>query len=357
MGIEEGLFERKRVILEKLQPFGFVQTEQGYVYRELILSGDFEVEVLLDKEGQVTGRVIDVDLEEEYTALHVATAVGNFVGQVREAYLAVLSRIAETCFEAQPFMSQQMNRLTRRIAQEWGDSLDYPFEKYPVYSSYRIGGKWYALIFPLQWKKLGDFPEGIAEQTVEVVNLKVAPTDVEELLDKDGIYPSYHMSKKSWISLILNDSLSDDEVWDLLENSRKLANPNALARSEGPNYWILPANPKYYDIDAEFAAHSIVDWPQKASIRKGDFLAIYMTAPIRSLRYLCCVLEDGLEKSAEPKRMKLELVDKFEDEVFPIDRLKECGVTNIRGPRRMTKELITAIKEVTSDDSTDGGKG
>lgn len=357
MGIEEGLFERKRVILEKLQPFGFVQTEQGYVYRELILSGDFEVEVLLDKEGQVTGRVIDVDLEEEYTALHVATAVGNFVGQVREAYLAVLSRIAETCFEAQPFMSQQMNRLTRRIAQEWGDSLDYPFEKYPVYSSYRIGGKWYALIFPLQWKKLGDFPEGIAEQTVEVVNLKVAPTDVEELLDKDGIYPSYHMSKKSWISLILNDSLSDDEVWDLLENSRKLANPNALARSEGPNYWILPANPKYYDIDAEFAAHSIVDWPQKASIRKGDFLAIYMTAPIRSLRYLCCVLEDGLEKSAEPKRMKLELVEKFEDEVFPIDRLKECGVTNIRGPRRMTKELITAIKEVTSDDSTDGGKG
>lgn len=357
MGIEEGLFERKRVILEKLQPFGFVQTEQGYVYRELILSGDFEVEVHLDKEGQVTGRVIDVDLEEEYTALHVATAVGNFVGQVREAYLAVLSRIAETCFEAQPFISQQMNRLARRIAQEWGDSLDYPFEKYPVYSSYRIGGKWYALIFPLQWKKLGDFPEGIAEQTVEVVNLKVAPTDVEELLDKDGIYPSYHMSKKSWISLVLNDSLSDDKVWDLLENSRKLANPNALARSEGPNYWILPANPKYYDIDAEFAAHTIVDWPQKASIRKGDFLAIYMTAPIRSLRYLCCVIEDGLEKSAESKRMKLELVEKFEDEVFPIDRLKECGVTNIRGPRRMTKELIIAIKEVASDDSTDGGKG
>lgn len=356
MGIEEGLFERKRVILEKLIPFGFVQTEQGYVYRELILSGDFEVEVLLDKEGEVTGRVIDVDLEEEYTALHVVTAVGNFVGQVREAYLAVLSRIAETCFEAQPFISQQMNRLARRIAQEWGDSLDYPFEKYPVYSSYRIGGKWYALIFPLQWKKLGDFPKEIAEQTVEVVNLKVASTDMEELLGKEGLYPSYHMSKKSWISLVLNDSLSDDEVWDLLANSRKLANPNALARSEGPNYWILPANPKYYDIDAEFAAHSIVDWPQKASIRKGDFLAIYMTAPIRSLRYLCRVLEDGLEKSAEPKRMQLELVEKFEDEVFPIDRLKECGVTNIRGPRRMTKELITAIKEVTSDDSTDGGK-
>ena len=357
MGIEEGLFKRKRVILEKLIPFGFVQTEQGYVYRELMLSGDFEVEVHLDKEGQVTGRVIDVDLGEEYTALHVTTAVGNFVGQVREAYLAVLSRIVEACFENQPFISQQMNRLARQIAQEWGDSLDYPFEKYPVYSSYRIGGKWYALIFPLQWKKLGDFPEEIAEQTVEVVNLKVAPTDMEELLDKDGIYPSYHMSKKSWISLVLNDSLSDDEVWNLLENSRRLANPSALARSEGPNYWILPANPKYYDIDAEFAAHSIVDWPQKASIRKGDFLAIYMTAPIRSLRYLCRVLEDGLEKSTEPKRMKLELVERFEDEIFPIDRLKECGVTNIRGPRRMTKELITAIKEVASDDSTDGGNG
>ena len=48
------------------------------------------------------------------------------------------------------------------------------------------------------------------------------------------------------------------------------------------------------------------------------------------------------EKSIK-KLIKIELLQTFSDSQFPIAVLKECGVTNIRGPRRMTKELITLI--------------
>ncbi len=41
--------------------------------------------------------------------------------------------------------------------------------------------------------------------------------------------------------------------------------------------------------------------------------------------------------------MKIELLQTFSDSQFPIAVLKKCGVTNIRGPRRMTKEVITLI--------------
>lgn len=56
--------------------------------------------VQIDEKGQVSSQVMDLDLEEEYRAVQVPTATGSFVGQVREAYLAVLENLAATCFEA-----------------------------------------------------------------------------------------------------------------------------------------------------------------------------------------------------------------------------------------------------------------
>lgn len=35
----------------------------------------------------------------------------------------------------------------------------------------------------------------------------------------NGIYPSYHLSKKSWISIILDDTLSDKEIMNLVDLS------------------------------------------------------------------------------------------------------------------------------------------
>ncbi|MGT2960400.1 MmcQ/YjbR family DNA-binding protein [Streptococcus caballi] len=352
--MSSSIFAKKRICFEKLLPFGFVKSTNGYEFRESILNGDFEVRIQVTFDGKIASKVMDSELNEEYLALYVEHASGIFVGQVREAYLDVLERIASNCCQALPFSNDQANRLADWIASEWGDPVDYPFEKYPQYASYRVGGKWYALIFPLKLEKLG-FSGAIAEQEVEVVNLKVEPTEIANLLSKDGIFPSYHMSKKSWVSVVLDDSLSDEELWELVTQSRSLAAPNLLGRSQGPNFWLIPANPKYYDIDAEFAENKIIDWTQKASIKKGDYVGIYITAPSRMLRYLCRVVEadmdsNGYRNHPDIKRlMRIELIRQFDDGKFPASVLKELGVSNIRGPRRMTKELIEKVEETLND--------
>lgn len=348
------IFAKKRICFEKLLPFGFVKSINGYEFRESILNGDFEVRIQVTFDGKIASKVMDSELNEEYLALYVEHASGSFVGQVREAYLDVLERIASNCCQALPFSNDQANRLADWIASEWGDPIDYPFEKHPQYASYRVSGKWYALIFPLKLEKLG-FSGAIAEREVEVVNLKVEPTEIANLLSKDGIFPSYHMSKKSWVSVVLDDSLSDEELWELVTQSRSLAAPNLLGRSQGPDFWLIPANPKYYDIDAEFAENKIIDWTQKASIKKEDYVGIYITAPSRMLRYLCRVLEadmdnNGYRNHPDIKRlMRIELIRQFDDDKFPASVLKELGVSNIRGPRRMTKELIEKVEETLND--------
>ena len=144
------------MVFESLVAFGFEKSEAGYDYAELILNGDFEVRVHVSLDGQVSAKVIDTDLNEEYLALHVAGASGNFVGKVREAYQEVLERVAEACFEALPFASDQMNRLANHLKATYGDDFDHPFEKYPEFSSFRYpeNQKWYGLVMTLARGKL-----------------------------------------------------------------------------------------------------------------------------------------------------------------------------------------------------------
>ncbi|EJN95066.1 MmcQ/YjbR family DNA-binding protein [Streptococcus ratti] len=356
MSLESDFFKKKRVKFETLLPYGFSKEGEEYVYKESFMNGDFEAYIEISKSGKVSGRVIDTDIGDDYLALRAEHQTGSFVGQVRQAYAEILSRIAGGCFETLPFIKNQTNRLAQYISDQYGDLYDHPFAKYPAFSSYRhpANHKWYALIMTIARAKLDlgkeDWEKEALEQEVEVINLKVNPADLSQLLSIPGIYPSYHMNKKSWISLVLDEKVSDDILFSLLDNSRALVSGNSLGNPAGPDFWIIPANLKYYDIDAEFAAHKINIWPQKASIQTGDYLFVYITAPTRALRYACRVLESGLQQPhAKRKQMKLELLKKYDDSDFPIDRLKAHGVTNIRGPRRMTASLIEDIKPSLKD--------
>lgn len=77
---------------------------------------------------------------------------------------------------------------------------------------FRVDDKWYALFFPSQGEKLGLGGEK-ADLVYDVVNLKIDPRQMDKLLELDGIYPSYHMSKKTWISLVLDETIPDQTIF------------------------------------------------------------------------------------------------------------------------------------------------
>ena len=60
------------------------------------------------------------------------------------------------------------------------------------------------------------------QNTVDVINLKINSKDSDALTAIKGIYPGYHMNHKNWISVVLNETLSDDEVSKLIANSFSL---------------------------------------------------------------------------------------------------------------------------------------
>ena len=56
------------------------------------------------------------------------------------------------------------------------------------------------------------------------MNVKVLPADVKNLILEEGIYECYHMNKKNWVSIILDDTLEDSQIEALLKQSYILTN-------------------------------------------------------------------------------------------------------------------------------------
>ncbi|HFR3701259.1 TPA: MmcQ/YjbR family DNA-binding protein [Streptococcus suis] len=340
---------RQIVNLPSLIPFGFIYSNNRYTYREVFMEGQFDAVVEVDEAGQLSSYIWDCEMEEVYTAHLVTAPAGAFVGQVRESYQSILARVEEACCVALPFSKDQSNRLAQLIKEQWGDLPDYPFAKLPTYGAFRhpSNNKWYALVSQIPRDKLDGSG---SQELVEIVNLKVYGREMAELLSQPGIYPAYHMSKKTWVSVLLDDTVEDQTVFALLEKSRYLVGPKTYKADQGPDYWIVPANPKYYDIDAEFRENKVVYWPQKSTIQAGDIVAIYVTAPVQAIRYVCRVLGANLENHGESdiptekKLMQVELIAQLSDEVLPRSRIMDLGVRAVRGPRRLTKKAIEYLK-------------
>ena len=54
---------------------------------------------------------------------------------------------------------------------------------------------------------------------MEIINVKLEEEKIKQLLNKQGFYPAYHMNKKSWISIVLDDTINDDEIMDYINES------------------------------------------------------------------------------------------------------------------------------------------
>ena len=58
----------------------------------------------------------------------------------------------------------------------------------------------------------------------EFYNLKVAPDYGVELCERfSGIRPGYHMNKRHWFTIRLDGSVPDDEIFNRINDSYKLA--------------------------------------------------------------------------------------------------------------------------------------
>ena len=208
------IFKSYQFNQEKAYAYGFVENGEIWTYSCQILQGDFFITVSITPDN-VSFQVFDQETGDLYSQVHMESMRGSFVGSVREACLEILYQIRKACFDVQDFICPQTKRIMAQVQEKYGNQLEYLWEKSPDTAVLRHEGskKWYAVLMRIPWDKLDKDREGL----VEAVNLK--HDQVADLLSQNGIYPAFHMNKRYWISLPLDDTLTDEKVLGLFERS------------------------------------------------------------------------------------------------------------------------------------------
>ena len=63
--------------------------------------------------------------------------------------------------------------------------------------------------------------EANSAQPVEVINVKVDQERIKDYLSRTGIYEAFHMNKKCWVSIILDDTLPDETIQGMIDDSTR----------------------------------------------------------------------------------------------------------------------------------------
>lgn len=241
-------------------------------------------------------------------------------------------------------------------AERYGATAEYLWARYPGYAVLRHDDnqKWYGILMDVRREKLGLPGEG----SVDILDVKCDPDLGGALLSEKGFLPAYHMSRKSWITVLLDGTVDKDMIFSLLDRSFDLTASRKSPKksgSYGSKAWLVPANPKYYDLEEGFAESDVMLWKQTNNIAVGDIVYIYMAAPVSAIRYQCRAVEvdipyhydDG--KLRMDRVMKIQLLRRFEEGQLGMDLLKACGVFAVRSPRSVPNSLLYEIKTLCEE--------
>ena len=340
MSLETDLFRKLIPDPDKLLSYGFVREDGLYVCRQRFMDDRFLAEITVGGKEKIKGKVIDLDLEEEYALVHVPVR-NSYAAEVRSAYLEILESIARECFVPGEFLTDQANRLASWIHERWGDRPDKPWKKDNGYTVIRNHdtSKWYGIIGEIPRNR---FEPDAGEETVEVLNLKVPEDSMQACLAIKGIFPAFHMNKKNWVSVILDEDVSDEALQKLIEESRSFTviRKSGLAEHD----WLLPANPAIYDALGAFRANPLHYWPTRKKMSKGDTVYLYYAAPYSCLILRCTVI--GHNAEGWTGLMVQEFYDKGQ---YPLNELKAHGLNTVRFVTRIPTELKTWLESTQGE--------
>lgn len=210
MTIEENIFKRSIIEEDKLIKYGFKKEKDKYVYEKKFM--DFKTIITVEN-NNITGSVIDKETNEEYTNFRKKD-LGEYTTKVKDEYENILKDIKEKCTKEKYFIYDQTNRITQYIKEKYNREPIFLWESVPNYGVFKKQEKWFGIIMNIEKNKI----IGKDNKEIEIMNLKL-DEETKEYIKQKGIYEAYHMSKKNWVTIILDDTLEDKYIRELIDKS------------------------------------------------------------------------------------------------------------------------------------------
>lgn len=190
------ILEQYDVDIKKALAYGFVREGAGLTLRKVLPETEFYAVVTLAGRA-LSVNVLERDTDEEYLPFNVADNISGYVMSVREKAEALLEEIKMQCLIKSNVKLQLMDYCSQRF----GTVPDAPWPETPENFTFKTArrNKWYALFMTIPYKSLGLAKAGKAD----VLNIKLPPAKILQMVDRQHFYPAYHMNKKHWLTVML----------------------------------------------------------------------------------------------------------------------------------------------------------
>lgn len=216
----EVFFRNKKLNTGKLTKFGFEEKGGLYYYQTPICGGEMNFLAVCDQERLLRCDVIDALTGDKYTLHLIDGAQGEYVGKVRAEFENALKAIADSCCDEEVFRFRQTSVIVDFAKERFGDSLEFLWADTPDCAILRRkdSGKWYAVIMTVKGDKFGHSTE-----KDEVIDVRATPEEIDRVVDGKNYFRGYHMNKKHWLTIVLDGSVSNEELLKRLCDSYALA--------------------------------------------------------------------------------------------------------------------------------------
>lgn len=325
--LEDEVFKKCSFDYNKLIKYGFKKKDNKYIYEVLFHDNEYRAIISISS-NKVIGKVIEVSFNEEYNNIRVKDIVGEYVNNIKNEYIEILNDIKNKCCIVKYFIYDQSNRIVDIIKNKYNVVPEFLWEDDDAGAlRHNNTKKWFGIIMNVGRNKVDKSKN---KDIVEVLNIKLDKNIIKELVNKKGYYNAYHMNKKSWISIILDDTLSDKEILKYIDDSFNI--------TDDIRTWIVPANPKIFDVEKYITNKKIIDWPKKKNMLIDDIIYVYYAKPFGAL------LLKGIIVGMNNNYMQVKILDRYDNTKYPLEILKEHGLNSVRSTRRISKELLEFLK-------------
>ena len=237
------------------------------------------------------------------------------------------------------------------IRKKYKTEAEYPWMRFPGYAVFRHDDnqKLFASVMDVAKNKLGL----TGAEVVDILDVKVGdPLLADLLIQQEGYTRAYHIGRGGWVSVLLDGTVPFADICRWIDESYLATTSSERKRKlRPPKEWIIPANPRYYDVQAAFRQADEIDWKQGAGIKAGDTVYMYVAAPVSAVLYKCRVIETDIpyrfDKGAVhiASLMRIRLLKTYPPDRFTFDALgKEYGIFAVRGPRGIPEKLSRALR-------------
>ena len=158
-----------------------------------------------------------LDTEGEKFPLFYLPSPGPFSSMVREEVEELLSSLVH---KFSPDDSEMRKRVLSLFKGKYGIEGDRPWsdDDESIVLRSKKNNKWIGLLMDIPSSKLGLS----GEEKVDVINLKHSQSHIPHIIDRHFVFPAWHMSKKTWITVLLSKELDWEYFTSLVEESRRL---------------------------------------------------------------------------------------------------------------------------------------